>query len=92
MGKSEWQMKKFPLEWFLFTFYPLNFFKSTFIKNYDRSETQTFRVDYLGYELVIGTKTVNLRPYHGKMVDPLFEDVGIWKSSSSMMKITIVFS
>ena len=41
------------------------FFEITFLENSDRYENQSSRLDQLGYEVVIETKTANLRPYHG---------------------------
>ena len=38
-------MKKFTLNWFLFGFSLLIFFKIVFLENYDRYEAETFRED-----------------------------------------------
>ena len=40
-------MKKVTLNWFLFGFNPLIFFKIVFLENYDRYEAETYRVYYL---------------------------------------------
>ena len=61
--------KKFPLAWFHLPFNTLIFFKVTFPEKYDRYKTETFRVDYLDYELLILIETDNILPYHGKLVN-----------------------
>ena len=41
------KMKKVYVNWFLFGFNPLIFFKIVFLENFDRYEAKTFRVNYL---------------------------------------------
>ena len=67
--------KSFHLSGFYLPFSLLIFFKNIFLENYDRYETQTLRVDYLEYELLISIRTDNLWVYHGKMVSLVFNMV-----------------
>ena len=71
------KMEKFMLKWFLFGYSPLIFFRLVFLANYDRYETETFRVYYLWYNLSIGIEPPNANLHHGKMVCPILKHVSI---------------
>ena len=49
----------------------------TFLENYDRYESQTFKVDYLCWDLSIGIEPPNINFHQGKMVCPIFKHVEI---------------